>query len=105
MRVGHVILTGKIRHIHIEESTRYVNQWFYTLRMQPEVIDGIPTEVYCYFNTSEASKLRHLSKGAEVKIGGRLWKSASFVFVRKHRHGRYIAAGGLTAVQTKRIIL
>lgn len=41
--------------------------------MQPEVIDGIPTEIYCYFNTSEASKLRYLSKGDDVKISGRLW--------------------------------
>lgn len=69
----HVILTGKIGRIHIEESAHYVNQWEYTLRMQPEVIDGIPTEVYCYFNTSEASTLRHLSKGDTVKISGRLW--------------------------------
>lgn len=42
--------------------------------MQTEVIDGIPTEVYCYFNTSEASKLRYLSKGDAVKISGRLWR-------------------------------
>ena len=68
-----VILTGKIGRIEKKESERYVNQWFYTLRMQPEVIDGIPTEVYCYFDTSEASKLQHLSEGDDVKISGSLW--------------------------------
>ncbi len=69
-----VILTGKIGRIQIKESALYVNQWEYTLRMQPEVIDGIPTEVYCYFDTSQASKLRYLSKGDDVKISGRLWR-------------------------------
>ena len=72
-RYRRVILTGKIGRIHIKESARYVNQWEYTLRMKPEVINGIPTEVYCYFNTSEASKLQHLSKGDDVKISGSLW--------------------------------
>lgn len=77
-----VILTGKIGRIQKKESAQYVNQWWYTLRMQPEVIDGIPTEVYCFFDTSEASKLRSLSKGDDVKISGRLWhKGLSFSMI------------------------
>ena len=76
-----VILTGKIGRIEKKESAFYVNQWEYTLRMQPEVIDGIPTEVHCFFDISQASKLQHLSEGDAVKISGHLWrKSLSLAF-------------------------
>ena len=73
-KYNYIRLAGKIREIHIKESARYVNQWEYTLRMQPEVIDGIPTEVYCYFDRSRASQLRDLSKGDSVEILGQIWE-------------------------------
>ena len=75
-----VRLTGKIGRIEKKESAFYVNQWEYTLRMQPEVIDGIPTEVHCFFDISQASKLQHLSEGDAVKISGSLWSKPPLSF-------------------------
>lgn len=91
-------LTGKIGRIEIKESPHYVNQWEYTLRMQPERIEGTRTEVFCHFDRSQASQLQDLSEGDRVKISGRLWQPpVSFSLEAKQgvlQRGTYSNTGG-----------